>query len=114
MVNSGQVCMSTERVIVQKGAADALLAALKQNVALISAGDPKTSALSSLFTETSAESFISLVTEAKEAGAEVIAGDLKREGALVRPHILLGVKRGMRVWEKESFGPRTFRCPLPQ
>ncbi|KAI0026983.1 aldehyde dehydrogenase [Vararia minispora EC-137] len=105
IINSGQVCMSTERVIVQEGVAQALLAAIKTHVASITTGDPKQSAISSLFTEASAKNFIGLLQEAKDAGAEVIVGDLERDGALVRPHILVGVKKGMRLWKQESFGP---------
>jgi len=105
MINSGQVCMSSERVIVQKGIKDALLAALKKHVQGVRAGSPTEAGISSLFTEASAENFVKLVSEAKEKGAEVVVGDLKREGALVNPHIMLGVKRGMQLWEKESFGP---------
>ncbi|VDB92108.1 unnamed protein product [Peniophora sp. CBMAI 1063] len=105
LMNSGQVCMSTERVIVQRSAVEPLLQALKKHMASLSAGDPTTSPMSSLFTETSAEGILSLLRDAKENGAEIIAGDLQREGALLKPHIVLGVKRGMRLWEQESFGP---------
>ena len=104
-MNSGQVCMSTERIIVERPAVEPLLAALKKHLTAITAGDPTTSTISSLFTEKSAEGILALLRDAKDAGAEIVAGDLQREGALMQPHIVLGVKRGMRLWEQESFGP---------
>ncbi|KZV64148.1 aldehyde dehydrogenase [Peniophora sp. CONT] len=105
LMNSGQVCMSTERIIVERSAVEPLVAALKKHIASITAGDPATSAISSLFTETSAEGILGLLRDAKDAGAEIVAGDIQRDGALIKPHIVLGVKRGMRLWEQESFGP---------
>lgn len=102
--------MSTERIIVERSAVDSLLTALKKHLAAISAGDPATSAISSLFTETSAEGILGLLRDAKDAGAEIVAGDLQRDGSLMKPHIVLGVKRGMRLWKQESFGPST--CDL--
>ncbi|KAI0312825.1 aldehyde dehydrogenase [Amylostereum chailletii] len=105
MLNSGQICMSTERVIVERPALEPLLEAIKQATENLATGDPATSQITPLFTETSAGTVVELIREAQEAGAEVIVGDVKKDGALVRPHVVVGAKRGMRLWEKESFGP---------
>ncbi|KAJ7089223.1 Aldehyde/histidinol dehydrogenase [Mycena belliarum] len=109
MLNSGQICMSTERVIVQRGAAEALIAQITSLVADLTVGDlktdPKSAKLGPLFTEGSAENVVAMISEAKAAGAEVLVGDLARQGAVVRPHLVKGVKPGMRLWERESFGP---------
>ncbi|KAJ7698589.1 Aldehyde/histidinol dehydrogenase [Mycena rosella] len=109
MLHSGQICMSTERVIVQRGAAEALIAQIKSLAASLTAGDlktdPKSAKLGPLFTEASAENVVSMIAEAKAAGAEVLLGDLARQGAVVKPHLVKGVKPGMRLWERESFGP---------
>ncbi|KAJ7484216.1 Aldehyde/histidinol dehydrogenase [Mycena latifolia] len=106
MIHSGQVCMSTERVIVQRGAAEALIAHIKSLAASLTVGsDPHSTMLGPLFTEASAENVVSMITEAQSAGAEVVLGDLAREGAVVRPHLVMGVKPGMRLWERETFGP---------
>ncbi|KII91291.1 hypothetical protein PLICRDRAFT_173167 [Plicaturopsis crispa FD-325 SS-3] len=108
MLHSGQVCMSTERVIVQKGAAQALKDTVASYCKTLKAGDPTTDStakLGALFTEGSAENVIKLVKEAKEAGADVFLGDFKREGSVVQPHLISGVKPGMRAWDQESFGP---------
>ncbi|KAJ7150967.1 Aldehyde/histidinol dehydrogenase [Mycena crocata] len=109
MLHSGQICMSTERVIVQRGAAEDLIAQVKTLSASLTAGDLKRDSnaakLGPLFTEDSAENVITLLTEAQAAGAEILLGDLQREGAVVQPHLVTGVKPGMRLWERETFGP---------
>ncbi|KAJ7484397.1 Aldehyde/histidinol dehydrogenase [Mycena latifolia] len=109
MMHSGQICMSTERVIVQSGAAEALIAQIKSLAASLTAGDlkndPTNVKLGPLFSEASAENVISMITEAQAAGAEVLLGDLGRQGAVVRPHLVKGLQPGMRLWDRESFGP---------
>src|ERR1700761_9526728 len=105
MLHSGQICMSTERVIVQRGAAEPLIAQMQSLCQSLTAGDPKSSKIGPLFTEGSAENVVSMISEARKAGAEVLVGDVLRNGAVVRPHIVNGVKPGMRLWERESFGP---------
>ncbi|KAF8477955.1 aldehyde dehydrogenase [Russula ochroleuca] len=103
---SGQICMATERVIVQRPVLEPLVSAIKQHLSTLTVGDPKNSELSSLFTERHADGIIAMVKEAKEAGAEVLLGDMKKAGpALLKPHILLGVKPETRLWQRESFGP---------
>ncbi|KAJ6530249.1 Aldehyde/histidinol dehydrogenase [Mycena capillaripes] len=109
MMHSGQICMSTERVIVQRGASEALIAQIKSLCASLTAGDlqasSKSAKLGPLFTEGSADNVISMISEAQAEGAEVLLGDLGRQRAVVRPHLIKGVKPGMRLWDRESFGP---------
>jgi acyl-CoA reductase-like NAD-dependent aldehyde dehydrogenase len=71
-------------------------------------GDAKNVALGALFDERSAENVVNMLKEAKEAGADILLGDLKRDGAVVQPHVVTGVKPGMRIFENESFGPSKF------
>lgn len=108
MFHSGQICMSTERVIVQKGAAQALISRMTELSKTLKAGDPFSDSsvkLSCLFSEGSAENVVSMIKEAKREGAEVIVGDMSRTGAVVQPHLIKDVKPGMRMWDRESFGP---------
>jgi len=108
LVHGGQVCMSTERVIVQRGAAEALIDTVKSLASKMKAGDPAsdpTVKFGALFTEGSADNVLSMIREAQNAGAQLIMGDLARQGSVLQPHILVDVKPGMRMWERESFGP---------
>ncbi|KAF5351245.1 hypothetical protein D9756_008444 [Leucocoprinus leucothites] len=108
MANSGQVCMSTERVIVHESVAETLISSIKDIVSTLKAGDTSTDAssqLGPLFSERSAERVVDVLKKSREAGAQVILGDLSRDKAVVQPHILTGIKPGMPLWEEESFGP---------
>ncbi|KAI0630583.1 aldehyde dehydrogenase [Trametes polyzona] len=108
LLHSGQICMSTERVIIEKGAADALVSELTALFRQVKAGDPEndpSAVIGALFTQGSAENVIALIKEAVADGAKVVLGDLTRQGAIVQPHIVTDVRPGMRLWDRESFGP---------
>ncbi|EIN08992.1 aldehyde dehydrogenase [Punctularia strigosozonata HHB-11173 SS5] len=109
MLHSGQICMSTERVICQKSISKPLLDAISSLAERLKAGDhdkdPANVQLSALFNSGSAENVVNMIKEAQEGGAEVVLGKVDREGAVVQPHIVRGVKPGMRLWDRESFGP---------
>ncbi|KAF8056650.1 Aldehyde/histidinol dehydrogenase [Lyophyllum atratum] len=113
MAHSGQVCMSSERIIVQRGAAKRLISAVSALCVGLTAGDPATDPqvrLGALFTVGSAENVVEAIREAVDAGAYLKLGNLRREGAVVQPHLLYGVKPGMKLWDRESFGPGTWLC----
>ncbi|KZT69478.1 aldehyde dehydrogenase [Daedalea quercina L-15889] len=104
LLNSGQICMSTERVIVQRSVAAQLSAAIQQQFSGLKAGGPG-HPLGPLFSEASAERIVGLIRDAKAAGAEILLGDATREGAVVQPHIITKVTRDMQLWHDETFGP---------
>lgn len=110
-VHSGQACIGTERVIVQRGASQQFIEKIKAIAAKTRAADqskdPKAQ-LGYVFNAASAENIISMVKEAVDSGAELLVGDLKHDGALVQPHVVLGTKPGTRLWDRESFGPGKF------
>lgn len=107
MINSGQVCQSTERVIVQRGVAEALTSKMVALAQTVRAGNGYTDGakLSAVFSEPAAESIVNMIKEAHGEGAVVLLGDMARQGALVQPHIVKDVKPGMKLWERETFGP---------
>ncbi|KAH9944782.1 Aldehyde/histidinol dehydrogenase [Amylocystis lapponica] len=104
LMHSGQICMSTERVVVQRGVADVLATALEEQFSKITAGG-RGHSLSALFAHSSAANIVDMIAEAQEEGATVVVGDGMRDGAVVQPHIIRDVKPGMKLWERESFGP---------
>ena len=102
--------MSTERVIVQRGISEKLIAAVKALCQDLKSGDVSNDSsvrLGALFAESSAEGVLKMIQEAQADGAEVVLGDLKREGAVLQPHLVKGLRPGMRLWARESFGPGT-------
>lgn len=116
-MHSGQFCISTERVIVQRGVYDNLRDQICDIARSITARNPCphqpetdsdiTAAmdLGPVISESSAENIIAMIREAKEAGASVLVGEGIRDGSIVQPHVVTDVKPGMRLWDKESFGP---------
>ena len=98
--------MSTERVIVHRSIAQKFTALLRSHFEKIRAGDTdKGAKISSLASEAFAQGFEAYLKEAQKDGANFVLGDLKREGAVIQPHIVTGLKPHMRAWQRESFGP---------
>ncbi|KAH8083756.1 aldehyde dehydrogenase [Cristinia sonorae] len=107
LIHSGQACMSTERVLIQRKVSENLIPLIVELMMSMTVGDTseKTGNLSSLFSEASASRIVEFIEEAKKDGAEVLVGDGKNDGAVIRPHILTGCRPGMKIWDRETFGP---------
>uniref|UniRef100_UPI003515F7C7 aldehyde dehydrogenase family protein n=1 Tax=Pararhodobacter marinus TaxID=2184063 RepID=UPI003515F7C7 len=104
-MNQGQICMSTERIIVDDKIADAFVEKLAARAASLATGDPRGQVhLGSLVTEGAAEKIEELVQDAVSKGAKLVAGG-QRDGALVPAGVLDGVTPDMRIYAEESFGP---------
>lgn len=109
--NSGQICMSTERVIVHRSVSEAFKSSLLERVQKLKYGnhmtDPDVS-ISGLFTAESAARVLDLIKVAVDGGATVLAGDMQITGpnkTILGPHVLEGVGPGMDLYHQESFGP---------
>jgi acyl-CoA reductase-like NAD-dependent aldehyde dehydrogenase len=104
-MNQGQICMSTERFIVDEKVADAFVEKFAAKAAKLPAGDPRGHVvLGSLVEVSAAERMDELMTDAMEKGAKVVAGG-KRTGSIVEATLVDGVKSDMRIYREESFGP---------
>ncbi len=104
--NSGQGCLSTERIIVDRSIADEFcrrLAAVTQTVVY---GDPRDSrtTLGPLISRAATKRLAELVEDAVASGAELLAGG-SAIGNCFAPTVLKGVSPAMRVYQEESFGP---------
>jgi acyl-CoA reductase-like NAD-dependent aldehyde dehydrogenase len=104
-LNQGQICMSTERIIVDEAVADAFVTKLAAKAASLPAGDPRGHVvLGSLIDLAAAEKMEALIADAVAHGAVVAAGGT-REGSIVAATILDHVTPAMRIYREESFGP---------
>ena len=104
--NQGQICMSTERLIVDAKVADAFVAKLAAKVESLRAGDPAAadSVLGSLVDASAGTRIKALIDDALEQGAQrVVGGQL--DGSILQPTLLDGVTESMRLYREESFGP---------
>jgi vanillin dehydrogenase len=103
--NAGQICMSTERLIVDAKVADAFVDKLAKRAAALPSGDPRGHVvLGSLVNIGAAERMDELIADAVGKGAKVVAGG-KRNGAIVEATIIDRVTPAMRIYREESFGP---------
>jgi acyl-CoA reductase-like NAD-dependent aldehyde dehydrogenase len=104
-LNQGQICMSTERIIVDRRVADEFVAKLAAKASKLPAGDPRGHVvLGSLIDLAPAERMDALIADAVEKGAKVVAGG-SRNGTVVEATLLDHVTPKMKVYIEESFGP---------
>jgi acyl-CoA reductase-like NAD-dependent aldehyde dehydrogenase len=104
-LNQGQICMSTERFIVDEAVADVFVEKLAAKAAALPAGDPRGHVvLGSMIDLSVAETMDALIADAVAHGAVVVAGGT-REGSIVAATILDHVTPAMRIYGQESFGP---------
>jgi acyl-CoA reductase-like NAD-dependent aldehyde dehydrogenase len=103
--NQGQICMSTERLVVDAAVADAFVEKLAKRAAALPCGDPRGPVvLGSLVDLAAAERMDALIADAVAKGAKIVAGG-KRSGSIVEATILDHVTPQMRIYGEESFGP---------
>ncbi|MGF3027680.1 aldehyde dehydrogenase [Methylobacterium aquaticum] len=103
--NSGQICMSTERIIVDRTIADEFVMKLAAKAKSLPSGDPREHVvLGSLISEEAAARVEELVQDAKAKGARVAAGG-GRLGSIMEATLVDGVTPQMRIYAEESFGP---------
>jgi acyl-CoA reductase-like NAD-dependent aldehyde dehydrogenase len=104
-MHQGQICMSTERIIVHQAIADEFVAKLSARASQLPAGDPRGHVvLGSLISLDAAKKMEALIADAQAKGAKLVAGG-KRIGTVVEATLLDHVTPEMRVYAEESFGP---------
>ena len=104
-VNMGQICMSTERIIVDEKIADEFVAKLAAKAKSLPHGDPSGHVvLGALVNEDAVARVKELMEDAVSKGAKVAAGG-QIEGAVISATVLDHVKPNMRIYFEESFGP---------
>jgi vanillin dehydrogenase len=104
--NQGQICMSTERLIVDETVADEFARKLAAKAALLVAGDPRKAKapLGSVVGLEAVERIGALVRDAVAKGARTLAGG-GTNGVLIDAIVLDHVTPAMRIYAEESFGP---------
>lgn len=104
--NQGQICMSTERLLLDDQIADAFVAKLAAKIAGLPAGDPQDpgSILGSLVDSGAGERIKALIDDAVTKGARLVCGG-QLDGSILQPTLLDHVDASMRLYREESFGP---------
>lgn len=112
-LNSNQICMAVNNVLVHKNIA----AQLEKTVqtlfnqhkdiftAKLAQGMQDKHGLRSLFSSASADRLKVLYEDAVSKGAKVVVGEAGFDGALVQPIMLAPVDENMKIYTEETFGP---------
>lgn len=104
--HQGQICMSTERLIVHEDIADTFLDGLRSRAEEMLAATPGNPdrAIGPMISEQAAVRVKGLIDDALMKGAQLVAGG-RLHGAHLDATILDGVTPNMRIYYEETFGP---------
>jgi benzaldehyde dehydrogenase (NAD) len=105
-MNQGQICMSTERIVVDTKVADAFVEKFAAKAKSLPVGDPRSGnvVLGAMVSDAAAAKVRALVEDATAKGAVLAAGG-DAKGVVMPATILDHVTPAMRAYGEESFGP---------
>ncbi len=105
-MNQGQICMSTERIVVDDKVADAFVAKFAAKANSLPYGDPRKGnvVLGSLVSGAACDRVGTLIDDARAKGATLAAGG-RGTGTIMPATIVDHVTPAMRIYGEESFGP---------
>ncbi|PJG46210.1 salicylaldehyde dehydrogenase [Sphingobium sp. LB126] len=105
-MNQGQICMSTERIILVDAIADAFAEKFAAKAATLVAGDPREgkTPLGSVVDIKTVNHVNALIDDALAKGARLLSG-AKGTGVLMSATVIDGVTPEMNLYRDESFGP---------
>ena len=116
-MNSGQICMCTDRIIIHNSLVDAFTPRYVERVSALPVGDPADPAtiVGPLINRRGAQRVSALVKDAAAKGANLLTGDGTIEGpngTLIRPVVLNNVTPDMDIYASEIFGPAVAIHPV--
>lgn len=119
--NSGQVCLGTERVYVERPVYDELVARLKKEAEALVLGGPDHPGvgMGPLVSQEHRDKVLSYYRLAAEEGATLVTGggvpqfgDARDQGFFVEPTIWTGLPESSRIVREEIFGPCCHIAPF--
>jgi benzaldehyde dehydrogenase (NAD) len=104
--HSGQICMSTERIVVDEQVADAFVHKLAARAVGLPLGDPRLGpvVLGSVIDRSTVDRCNALIDDALAKGAVLVCGG-KADSTLMPATLLDRVTADMKIYHDESFGP---------
>ncbi|MBX5012760.1 aldehyde dehydrogenase [Rhizobium lentis] len=104
--NQGQICMSTERIIVVPEVAEEFVVKFTERAKALKAGDPREgkAPLGAVVDARTVEKVEALIADAVSKGATV-TGAGAADGVLLPAQVVDKVTSDMRLYSEESFGP---------
>jgi len=110
-LHSGQICMSTERILVASNILDEFRPALQEKIAHVFPAHAPAVLVQSAAVDKNRR----LVADAVSKGAKVILGDHEKEEiswTRMAPIVVEGTAKGMDLFHTESFGPSVSLIPF--
>ncbi len=110
LLNSGQICISIERVYVEEPVYDEFVAKLKDNVEALrqgADGDSYGAEIGAMTSPAQIDIVSDHVEDARAAGARILTGGRRKEGPgdWYEPTLIADADHSMRVMREETFGP---------
>ncbi|MEI5998030.1 aldehyde dehydrogenase [Paraburkholderia bengalensis] len=104
--NSGQICMSTERIIVDRAIADEFVLQLGEKAKALPLGDPRKGpvVLGSVVDMATVQRCNALIDDALLKGATLVCGG-RADSTLMPATLVDNVRPNMRIYNEETFGP---------
>jgi aminomuconate-semialdehyde/2-hydroxymuconate-6-semialdehyde dehydrogenase len=119
--NTGQVCLCTERIYVQRGIFDEVAAGLAKRAQELRFGNPYDPATTTgpLISQAHRKKVLSYYAIAEQEGAQLLAGggiptvgDELSGGSWIEPALWTGVGNSARIMQEEIFGPVATLLPF--
>ncbi|MFE2009094.1 aldehyde dehydrogenase family protein [Streptomyces sp. NPDC059491] len=111
LVNAGQICAASSRLIVHADIAEEFVEEVRARMSRVVVGDPTTQGtmVGPLVSRGQYEKVLGMLAEAQADGARALTGggahDPQGPGFYVQPTLLDGVRPDMRIATEEVFGP---------
>lgn len=105
----GQICMSTERFVVDQRIADEFVSKFSERIGKLELGDPTASptcVVGPVIAQGSVKRINHLIEDALGKGAVIAAGGIA-DSALMSPTLVDHVTKDMEIYDEETFGPIT-------
>jgi acyl-CoA reductase-like NAD-dependent aldehyde dehydrogenase len=105
-LHQGEICMSTERIIVEKSIAKEFTEKLKERAESIPMGDPTNpaTAIGPLINQRAVDKVHTQIEEAVAAGANLVTGG-QHDNLVYHPTVITDVTPDMRLFREQTFGP---------
>jgi acyl-CoA reductase-like NAD-dependent aldehyde dehydrogenase len=105
-MNQGQICMSTERLIVLDSVAEEFASKLAEKAKKMPVGDPQLNAtpLGAVVDMKTVHKVNALIDDAVSKGAKILSGGTA-DSVLMPATVVDQVTKGMKIYGEESFGP---------
>ncbi len=105
--NCGQVCVSTERIYVDRRLHDAFVSKLTEETKKYTVGpcDDESAVIGPMIHDRQKAHVLAQLADALRQGATLAAGGEARDGNFISPAVLTGVTHDMDIMTTETFGP---------